>query len=683
MKILKTNPGCNLFLGNQGEKLALQIVFDIGPWINTYGAGTAHLLHQRKGDTEPYLVATVQEGTEVRWDVTDADTAVEGNGRYELHFYTGESLVKSVTGDALVRGSLRYGVDPPEAVQLWLDHVAEEEHKIYQAVVDSEAAKAAAETAADTSVAAAGNAATSEKAAAASQKAAGESAGKAAASEREAAKSAKNAGQSANEASDSAAAARKSAEDLAAAESNAAESANNAAQSEQNAINAQNAATEAAQQAEKSAKLADNQAKTASDFANQAMEHVADAYLHRAKAERAAEAAEASAEEAKKAAESAGGGMGGADWNANEGEPGHVLNRTHWVEGGMVEILPLTELALDEEGLGELPFLNLVAGETYVVNWNGTKYSCVAQLPDPSKATDIALGNLATMGQPDTGEPFVMIFVQEFNLCSVATFDGTVSTEISVSIKGKGEVVHKLPGKYLPDGVPYVEEGEAVDVLPETSVQFTDGEAMIETPISLVIGETYTVNWNGVDYECVAQDASVIEEGVVCIGNGAPIGLSGNNEPFIIASIANAGVTAIMAVDGASEATFSVKYKKVTIHKIDPRCLPDNVGGGGAYTVVFDAYVSGNGFDVTADRGYAEVYEKAINPNAEVKGCLNMYRSAEATTPISTTPLIFTGFSSMADGTTTVDFLMLSYGNGNVKCAKVALHSDETCVIYQ
>ena len=30
----------------------------------------------------------------------------------------------------------------------------------------------------------------------------------------------------------------------------------------------------------------------------------------------------------------AGGGMGGADWNAAEGEAGHVLNRTHWVEYG-------------------------------------------------------------------------------------------------------------------------------------------------------------------------------------------------------------------------------------------------------------------------------------------------------------------------------------------------------------
>ena len=137
MKIIKTSPGCHLFLGHRGEKLALQIVFDIGSWLETYGPGTAHLLHQRKGDAEPYPVGTVQEGSQVFWNVSDSDTAVEGTGHYELHFYTGESLVKSVTGDTLVTASLAYGTEPPEPVQLWLDHVAEEEHKLYQAVTDA------------------------------------------------------------------------------------------------------------------------------------------------------------------------------------------------------------------------------------------------------------------------------------------------------------------------------------------------------------------------------------------------------------------------------------------------------------------------------------------------------------------------------------------------------------------
>lgn len=571
MKILKTNPGCNLFLGHQGEKLALQIVFDIGPWINTYGAGTAHLLHQRKGDTEPYPVATVQEGTEVRWDVTDADTAVEGNGRYELHFYTGESLVKSVTGDTLVRGSLRYGVDPPEAVQLWLDHVAEEEHKIYQAVVDSEAAKAAAETAADTSVAAAGNAATSEKAAAASQKAAGESAGKAAASEQEAAKSAKNAGQSANEASDSAAAAKKSAEDLAAAESNADKSAQNAESAKNEAVAAAqsagmsetnaNKSQDAAAESEKNAKTAETNAKTAES-----------------NAKASEQAAAASAAEAKQAATSV---MGVADWNAAEGEPGYVLNRTHWVEGGMVEILPETNGALGrDEPLG------LVSGKTYVVNWNGTEYECVAVTTKMEGTAVVVLGDYSSVvaSCPATGEPFGIMElpadVASGTYWAWVANDGSTSATLAFSISEKSETVHKLPGKFLPDGVPYVEGGGMEEILPETELVGEGSEVItpLSAPIGLKAEETYVVNFNGTEYTCVAQDiGSVVGMECYLLGNGGILGLPPTDEPFIILDVPNGadGMYAQITTNGSG--TISIYQKSEIIHKLPGKFLPDGV----------------------------------------------------------------------------------------------------------
>lgn len=99
MKTLKTVPGQNLVLGHRGENLATRIIFSIAPWVETYGPGTAHLLHQRQGDSEPYPVATLQEGTEVSWDVTDGDTALEGYGKYELRYYVAETLVKSSVGE--------------------------------------------------------------------------------------------------------------------------------------------------------------------------------------------------------------------------------------------------------------------------------------------------------------------------------------------------------------------------------------------------------------------------------------------------------------------------------------------------------------------------------------------------------------------------------------------------------
>lgn len=65
----------------------------------------------------------------------------------------------------------------------------------------------------------------------------------------------------------------------------------------------------------------------------------------------------------------------------------------------------------------------------------------------------------------------------------------------------------------------------------------TTGEAVTQTAIPLVVGETYTVKWDGVVYECVGQDMSaIVGDGAVAIGNlaGEGDGLVGNDEPFNI-----------------------------------------------------------------------------------------------------------------------------------------------------
>ena len=47
----------------------------------------------------------------------------------------------------------------------------------------------------------------------------------------------------------------------------------------------------------------------------------------------------------------------------------------------------------------------------------------------------------------------------------------------------------------------------------------------------LIKGNTYTVNFDGNTYECVAYEFN----GVICIGNAKLVGdIGGNNEPFFI-----------------------------------------------------------------------------------------------------------------------------------------------------
>ena len=148
MKIVNTSPGSNLLLGRQGENKARAIVFYIGPWVETYGAGVAQLLHQRKGDHDPYPVVITQEDNEVRWVVSEVDTSLAGAGRYELHYYVGDTLVKSSTGDTFVEGSMMFSTDPPDPYQGWFDRVEAAGSKAVEAEKKAtEAASAAAESA--------------------------------------------------------------------------------------------------------------------------------------------------------------------------------------------------------------------------------------------------------------------------------------------------------------------------------------------------------------------------------------------------------------------------------------------------------------------------------------------------------------------------------------------------------
>lgn len=114
-----------------------------------------------------------------------------------------------------------------------------------------------------------------------------------------------------------------------------------------------------------------------------------------------------------------------------------------------------------------------------------------------------------------------------------------------------------------------------------------DLQVILQTPeatYSLVIGETYKVFWDNVEYICVAQDGSLVFPGAVALGNASAFGLSGNNEPFIIATPVNSFTCYVALTDtepGGSH-TVSVVQEHTVVDKIDPKYLPDNIGGGSA-----------------------------------------------------------------------------------------------------
>ena len=141
--------------------------------------------------------------------------------------------------------------------------------------------------------------------------------------------------------------------------------------------------------------------------------------------------------------------------------------------------------------------------------------------------------------------------------------------------------------KNIPDSVPRIEEGEIIDLLPSTTLNVAenDGTAFLTEPIGLVSSFTYTVNYNGIEYECVALDSvkEFGQNGMVILGNiGVMTGID-TGEPFIIAEIIDEELVAnmggfyvqIMSLDGSAEIVLSISGPEIIIHKVDERLLPD------------------------------------------------------------------------------------------------------------
>lgn len=81
-------------------------------------------------------------------------------------------------------------------------------------------------------------------------------------------------------------------------------------------------------------------------------------------------------------------------------------------------------------------------------------------------------------------------------------------------------------------------------------------------PFALVLGETYTVVWDGVEYECVATFTTQLSTGeeALGLGNLSAAGFSGGNDevPFFI-GCSTAGVS-LLALDTETEHTVAI-YK--------------------------------------------------------------------------------------------------------------------------
>ncbi|MBD5169231.1 MAG: hypothetical protein HDT20_03805 [Oscillibacter sp.] len=98
MRTIVDKPG-TLFLGKQGENMALELAFrEPALWREEFGAGAAQLLVRPPGNCGPaYPVVLEYEDGLAVWRITAADIARPGYGRCELRWSVEGLVVKSKT----------------------------------------------------------------------------------------------------------------------------------------------------------------------------------------------------------------------------------------------------------------------------------------------------------------------------------------------------------------------------------------------------------------------------------------------------------------------------------------------------------------------------------------------------------------------------------------------------------
>ena len=165
--------------------------------------------------------------------------------------------------------------------------------------------------------------------------------------------------------------------------------------------------------------------------------------------------------------------------------------------------------------------------------------------------------------------------------------------------------------------------GEELEVLFEQTVVFEgeeEGGWQMEQALPISFGDHVKVTFDGTVYECEAFKFDAGIPGAVFFGNPAAFDGEDNGAPFLAATSADAGMTMFMGDPG----THSIKIEKVVVQKLDPKYIPDGVGGG--VVIVQDSAMASGVMPVdqdvpTATMNAAEIAE-AVFAGKNVYFCL-------------------------------------------------------------
>lgn len=140
---------------------------------------------------------------------------------------------------------------------------------------------------------------------------------------------------------------------------------------------------------------------------------------------------------------------------------------------------------------------------------------------------------------------------------------------------GGGSVPKPLTYDYMPEGYPS-KTIETITLMEEQEVAFAlvgqEGQyiAQLTDALEIVEGQTYTVNWDGAEYECVcsAYNSSLVLGNLPIMGMGDDTG-----EPFLY----NSQFTAFATLDTSASHTISVKRTEEIVTPMAEEFLPSEV----------------------------------------------------------------------------------------------------------
>ena len=166
-------------------------------------------------------------------------------------------------------------------------------------------------------------------------------------------------------------------------------------------------------------------------------------------------------------------------------------------------------------------------------------------------------------------------------------------------------------------------EGVLLEETEVTAAAVDEGGTIFVDPTSVALpvittGDSYTITFNGTQYECIAHDFSGEFSGIPFIGNSSLLGIPTDNmnEPFLF--VYNGDFT-IMVTETAGTHTLKIEGKLSTVHEIDEKfisCKPGLNVEGKEFIIDEETLVAKKGSEIFNDY----LNNKAIGKYSHAEG---------------------------------------------------------------